>query len=52
MTVLSIAAFGVYALLKLGRTQRRARIEERRSALTRLQGALVRKAKPHTRNKP
>ena len=42
MTVLSIAAFGVYALLKLGRKQRRARIEDRHSALTRLRGALSR----------
>jgi multicomponent Na+:H+ antiporter subunit A len=45
MTVLSIAAFGVYALLKLGRKQRRARSEDRHSALTRLRGALSRRSK-------
>jgi multicomponent Na+:H+ antiporter subunit A len=44
MTVLSIAAFGVYALLKLGRTQRRARTEVRRSALAALRGALLRRS--------
>jgi multicomponent Na+:H+ antiporter subunit A len=45
VTVLSIAAFGVYALLKLGRKQRRAGSEDRRSALTRLRGALARRAR-------
>ena len=45
MTVLSIAAFGVYALLKLGRTQRRARTEERRSALAALRGVLLRRSR-------
>jgi multicomponent Na+:H+ antiporter subunit A len=42
VTVLSIAAFGVYALLKLGRKQRRARPAQRRSVLASLRGVLSR----------
>jgi multicomponent Na+:H+ antiporter subunit A len=40
ITVLSIAAFGVYALLKLGRRQRHARYDDRRLRPAGLRGAL------------
>lgn len=42
ITVLSIAAFGVYALLKLGRRQRHARYDDRRSEAAGLRKALLR----------
>lgn len=44
VTVLSIAAFGVYALLKLGRQQRRIRVVPPRSTFTHLRGSLSRKS--------
>jgi multicomponent Na+:H+ antiporter subunit A len=43
ITVLSIAAFGVYALLKLGRRQRHARYDERRLRPAGLHGVLQRR---------
>jgi hypothetical protein len=42
ITVLGIAAFGVYALLKLGRRQRHARADDRRLRPTGLRGVLRR----------
>lgn len=44
VTVLSIAAFGVYALLKLGRQQRRIRVMPPRSTFTHLRGSFARRA--------
>lgn len=52
VTVLSIAAFGVYALLKLGRQQRRARIEERRSGFASLRKVFLGRSKPRKGTRP
>jgi multicomponent Na+:H+ antiporter subunit A len=46
ITVLSIAAFGVYALLKLGRRQRHARYEDGGAGTTRMRRALLRGFRP------
>ncbi|MBV9787961.1 MAG: DUF4040 domain-containing protein, partial [Chloroflexi bacterium] len=44
VTVLSIAAFGVYALLKLGRQQRRIKVTPPRATFTHLRGSLAPKS--------